>query len=83
MSAKNRTHQDALEDPSREWIVMHCLDAFRDASGQPGQHKVPLAGYDQPMSYREAWEALAKIEAERPTEDFSIRRLADVLPLKP
>jgi hypothetical protein len=77
--ARQRTHGEALADPAPEWIVMHCLDAFRDASGQPGQHKVPLEGYDQPMSYREAWEALQQIETEHPGEDFSIRRVAEVL----
>jgi hypothetical protein len=80
MSAKPRTHAEALADPTPEWIVMHCLDAFRDASGQPGEHKVPLAGYERPMSYREAWDALRRIEAGRPGEDFSIRRVAGVLP---
>ena len=78
--ATPRTHDEALADPQREWIVLHCLDAWHDANGAPGQHKVPLEGYDTPMSYAEAWDALKRIEAERPDEDFSIRRLAEVFP---
>ena len=75
-----RSHEEALADLAREWIVLHCLDAWRDANGNPGQHKVPLVGYDKPMTYAAAWEALQQIEAERPDEDFSIRRLAEVFP---
>lgn len=65
-----------------EWIVVHCLDAFRDASGQPGEHKVPVPGYDTPMTKSNALKALRRIEADRPGEDFSIRRVADVLPFE-
>ena len=79
---QERTQAERMADPTREWIVMHCLDAWHDANGNPGQHKVPLKGYDRPMSYAEAWAALEKIEAERPNEDFSIRRVAKVLPLR-
>lgn len=60
---------------------MHCLNAFTDAKGNPGQHKIPLSGYDTPMTKAVALEALAEVEAARPNEDFSIRRLGDLLPL--
>ena len=79
---EGRTQADRMADPKREWIILHCLDAWRDANGKPGQHKVPLEGYDRPMSYAEAWAALEKIETERPNEDFSIRRVAEVFPLR-
>ena len=32
----------------KEWVVMHCLDAFKDAHGNAGQHKVILEGYGHP-----------------------------------
>ncbi|MGB7297700.1 MAG: hypothetical protein WBD34_00105 [Burkholderiaceae bacterium] len=60
----------------REWIVMHCLDAYKDAFGNPGEHKVPLAGYDTPMTKADALKALALVERARPGEDFSVRRLS-------
>ncbi len=28
---------------------MQCFDAFKDAHGNPGQHKEPLTGFDTPM----------------------------------
>ena len=65
-----------------KWVLMQCLDAFKDAQGNPGVHKVPVPGYD-PMSKAEARQALAAIEAERPDEDFSIRKLAEVVNLIP
>ena len=33
---------------AKEWIVMHCLEAFRASDGGEGQHKVPLEGFDTP-----------------------------------
>lgn len=60
----------------REWSVMRCLNAYRDVHGNPGQHKVPLDGYDHPMTKDEALKRLAEVEQARPDEDFSIRRLA-------
>lgn len=68
------------DDAEKQWIVMHCLDAFKDANGQAGEHKIPLEDYDTPMTKATALEALAKIEQARPHEDFSIRRLGDLLP---
>ena len=65
----------------KEWVVMHCLDAFKDAHGNTGQHKVILEGYDTPMTKEDALEALNSIEAQRPNEDFSIRRIAEVVNL--
>ncbi len=56
---------------------MRCLDAFHDASGGAGEHKIPLDGYDTPMT-----KALAEVEKNRPDEDFSIRKIADVFPIK-
>ncbi len=38
---------------------MHCLDAYRDVHGNPGEHKVPLDGYDEPMSKDDALKRLA------------------------
>jgi len=61
---------------------MHCLNAFKDAQGNVGEHKIPLEGYDTPMTKSDALKALQKVEASRPDEDFSIRRLADVSPFK-
>lgn len=46
---------------SGKYIVMHCLNAFRDAHGNPGEHKIPLAGYDTPMTKVEALKALKKV----------------------
>ena len=65
----------------KEWIVMRCIDAYRDADGNPGQQKEPVPGLDTPMTKEEALTALREIEALRPGEDFSIRRIAAVLPL--
>lgn len=70
------------ETPQKEWIVVHCVDAYRDAAGNPGQHKVPVPGLDTPMSRDEALQALRRIEAERPGHDFSIRRIATVVSLR-
>jgi hypothetical protein len=67
---------------SGKWIVMHCLDAFRDANGNPGEHKIPLEGYDIPMTKTQALKALAEVEKARPNEDFSIRQIGEVLPMK-
>jgi len=61
---------------------MHCLNAYKDAQGKPGEHKMPLEGYDTPMTKSDALKALQRVEASRPKEDFSIRRLSDVLPFK-
>ena len=72
-----------MTDDPKKWIVMHCLDAFKDAHGNQGEHKIPLEGYDIPMTKAEALKALAEVENIRPNEDFSIRRLSDVLPFKP
>lgn len=62
----------------KEWVVMHCLDAFKDAHGNAGEHKVILEGYDTPMSKPDALDALKSVERLRPHEDFSIRRIASV-----
>ncbi len=62
----------------KEWIILQCLNAFRDAQGNPGQHKVPVPGYDTPMTREEARNALSKIEKLRPDDDFSARRIAEV-----
>ena len=69
-----------VDEAPKDWIVMHCLNAFKDANGNPGEHKIPLSGYDTPMTKTVALEALAEVEAARPNEDFSIRRLGDLLP---
>ncbi len=68
-----------MTEEKKEWIVMHCLNAFKDASGQAGEHKIPLKGYDTPMTKAAALKALAEVENTRPNEDFSIRRLGDLL----
>ena len=65
---------------SKEWIVMQCFDAFLDAQGNPGEHKDPMPGFDTPMTKDEALMALEAIEKQRPHEDFSIRRIAPVIP---
>ena len=70
------------EQARKEWIVMRCIDAYHDSAGHPGQHKEPVPGLDAPMTREEALIALREIEALRPGEDFSIRRIARVLPLK-
>jgi len=64
----------------KEWIVMHCINAFRDADGNKGEHKVPVAGYDLSMTKEEALNALHEIEQAQPKKDFSIRRIR-ALPL--
>jgi len=38
----------------KEWIVMQCIDAYRDAQGDPGEHKKPVPGLDTPMTRSEA-----------------------------
>ena len=67
---------------SKEWIVMQCFDTFRDATGNPGQHKEPVPGFDTPMTKEDALKALRGIEAQKPGEDFSIRRIAPVVQLE-
>lgn len=67
----------------KEWIVMHCLDAYRDANGQPGAHKIPLEGYDTPMTKAEALAALKQVVQGRPNQDFSIRKIAAVVEFTP
>jgi len=69
-------------DKAQLYIILHILDAYRDASGQPGVHKVPLEGYDRPMDYETARRALTEISQARPDEDFSMRSVAPVLTLK-
>jgi len=69
-----------MNEEPKQWIVMHCLNAFKDAHGKAGEHKIPLEGYDTPMTKTEALKALNDVEKTRPNEDFSIRRLSDVLP---
>jgi len=54
---------------------MHCLNAFRDADGSEGEHKVPLTGYDESMTKEEALKVLDEVERARPNQDFSIRRI--------
>lgn len=66
-----------------QYIVMQCLDAFKDAHGNPGQHKEPVAGFDMPMNKTDALAALKSIEAQRPGEDFSLRRIAPVIQFEP
>ena len=61
---------------------MHCLDAYKDADGNPGDHKVPLEGYSSPMTKSEALKALNEVETSRPNEDFSILRISDELQFK-
>ena len=68
-------------EESKEWIVMQCIDAYRDAQGDPGEHKQPVPGLDTPMTRSEALQALEDIEQRRPGEDFSIRRVAPVVPI--
>lgn len=58
---------------------MQWFDAFRDENGNPGEHKIPVSGYDTPMTKSEALEALRLIEADRPGVDFSIRRIAGIV----
>ena len=65
----------------KEWIVMQCFDAFRDANGNPGQQKEPVPGFDTPMTKEDALKALRGIEAQRPQEEFSIRRIEPVVQL--
>ena len=65
----------------KEWILMQCFDAFRDAQGNAGQHKEPVTGFDAPMTKQAALNALLEIEGQRPNEDFSIRRIAPVIQL--
>lgn len=65
-----------------EWIVVQCFDAYRNPDGTPGQDKRPVAGFDTPMSKADALDALRRLERERSEEDFSIRRLGDVVNLE-
>ncbi len=65
----------------KEWIVMQCFDASRDAQGNPGEHKEPVPGLDTAMTKEDALKAFHAIEAQRPGEDFSIRRIAPVVQL--
>ncbi len=60
---------------------MQCFDAFKDAQGNPGQHKEPVPGFDVPMTKIDALKALHDMEAQRPNEEFSIRRIAPVIEL--
>jgi len=66
------------DSDKKQWIVMQCHDAWHDAQGNPGEHKIPLEGYDIPMTKIDALQALKEAEANRPDEDFSIRKIADV-----
>jgi hypothetical protein len=66
---------------SGQYIVMHVLDVWHDADGSPGEHKIPLQGYDTPMSKAKALQALRKVVRQNPREDFCIRQIAKVLPL--
>jgi len=59
----------------KEWVVMQCLDAFQDAQGNKGEHKIPVPGYDTPMTKEEALQALEIVEQKNPGLDFSIRRM--------
>lgn len=68
-----------MTDTAKQWIVMQCFDAFKDAHGDPGQHKEPVPGYDTPMTKAEALKVLEDIEQQRPDEDFLIRRIAPVV----
>jgi len=66
----------------KEWILVQCFDAFRgDAHGDPGEHKEPVPDLDMPMTKQAALQALQEKEAQRPDEDFSIRRIAPVIQL--
>ncbi|RLA54441.1 MAG: hypothetical protein DRR42_01745 [Gammaproteobacteria bacterium] len=65
----------------KEWILMQCFNAFRDAQGNAGEQKEPIPGFDTPMTKQAALKALREIEARRPGEDFSIRRIAPVIHL--
>jgi hypothetical protein len=58
-----------MADDNDKWVVMECLNAFKDANGHPGETKVPVS---PAMSKAEA---LAEIEAHKPKADFSIRKL--------
>jgi hypothetical protein len=77
-----RKNEALMSKGSGKWIVMHVLDAFRDANGKPGEHKIPLKGYDTPMTKEEALKALEEVEKARPNEDFSIRQIGEVFPMK-
>ena len=65
----------------KEWILVQCFDPFRDAQGNPGEHKEPVPDLDTPMTKQAALKALQEIEAQRPGEDFSIRRIGPVIKL--
>ena len=70
------------KDDTQGWIVMHCLNAYKDEHGNDGEHKVPVEGYDTPMTKIDALSALQEIETTRPNEDFSIRRVPKVAPFQ-
>ena len=53
-----------------------CLDAFRDAHGNPGQHKVPV--YDTAMIREKALKVLREIQERRPDDEFSMRPITNV-----
>lgn len=61
---------DLTVSEKTEWIVAHTLDAFHEEHGQTGEHEVPVPGYDVPMTKSDALEALRRIVANRPGEDF-------------
>jgi len=71
-----------MNEEQKQWIVTHCLSTLKDAHGKAGEYKIPLEGYDKPMSRKDALLALKQVETSRPNEDLSIRRLSDVLPFK-
>ena len=65
---------------SRAWILMQCIDATRDDYGNLIEENEPVPGFDTPMSKTEALKALQEIKHQRPDVDFSIKRVALVIP---
>lgn len=62
----------------REWVILECLDAFRDELGRPGQHKVPVTDLAKLYTRAEAFDVLGEWVERFPDREFSMRRVEPV-----
>ena len=71
---------DRTADPdAREWVVVECLDAFRDETGGRGETKVPVTDLAALYTRAEAWAELHVWTHRYPDREFSMRRVSSVV----
>jgi hypothetical protein len=63
-----------MTDTEKCWVLMECVDVYRDGHEHPGEQKMQIS---PPMTKKQALAAQVKAKVESPNTDFSIRKLCD------